>query len=462
VPNTQALTPARNKLALILLGICTVLAMLVPAAASAAGEPDISLEKLAPEKALIGTQQSVTLVAKNPKEQPRGYNLTFRDVLPEGVEYVPGSSGVSPRILENEPEPGKTTLLFENVADLSANSEYALTYKVEPSKTFFKITGDHEYENHAEDFVSLKPRLKPTANSSGEITSNFKGHAEANAKTELTAVEIKKSEPSPEGEILRGVHEHQTVYTLTITNNDIGPTEELEVEDWLPAGLEFLGCGETENTTETLTNPKKSETEAAEEYPGSGPIEQATPPEAPECAEHLPYFVATEEHQFKGETEPHVFTHVKWKGLGELQAGEVLKLQYVAAIPILKNSMEWIGTEPTPESLGQTANLNNNQGTETRDEEPLVNHAEVKGEYEEVSVSAEGKLERTAEDLAIQKSVSPSVIEQEEESIWTLNVETSEYRFVNGVESMTRCPTASARWARKTSKARRSARRPSR
>jgi large repetitive protein len=415
--------------------------MLVPTVASAAGTPNISLEKKAPKKALIGTQQQVTLIAHNPAGEIRGYNLTFRDVLPKGVEYVAGSSSVAPRILEDEPAEGETTLLFENVADLSASSEYALTYEVKPSTTFFTISGEKtRYTNHAEDFVSQKPRKKPTANAKGEIVSGFKGDSAAEATTELTAVEIEKSEPSPEGEILRGVHEHQTVYTLTIRNNKVGPTSNLEVEDWLPAGLEFLGCGETENTTETKTNPLAAAPEKFEEYAGSGPIEQAAPPSAPECDKHLPWFVATEEHQFEGEAKPAVFTHVKWKGLGALAPGAELKLQYVAAIPILQNSMSWLGAEPSPESLGQIANLNNNQGPETFDEEPLVNHAEVLGEYEEeegkikVPVSAEGELTRTAEDLAIQKSVTPSEIEQGGESIWTLNVETSEYRYVNGIE----------------------------
>ena len=133
---------SRNRFVLFLLGAVAALALLVPAVASAAGEPNISLEKIAPEQALIGTQQSVTLLAKNPAGQPRGYNLTFRDVLPEGVTYVPGSASVSPRILEDAPAEGETTLLFENVADLSADSEYALSYKVEPSTTIFKITGE--------------------------------------------------------------------------------------------------------------------------------------------------------------------------------------------------------------------------------------------------------------------------------------------------------------------------------
>src|SRR6185437_16086687 len=110
-----------------------------------------SLDKNAPEQALLGTRQVVQLVAKNPAGQKRGYNLTFRDVLPKGVAYVPiPAPKVAPRILENQPAVGMTTLIFENVADLSPNSEYVLTYGVEPSTSFFKFTKEHEYTNKAE------------------------------------------------------------------------------------------------------------------------------------------------------------------------------------------------------------------------------------------------------------------------------------------------------------------------
>ena len=197
----------------------------MPAGAAAEGTPDISLDKNAPAQALLGTTQAVQLVAKNPAGQKRGYNLTFRDVLPKGVAYVPGSAKVAPRVLENQPAVGMTTLIFENVADLSANSEYVLGYEVEPSTLFFKFTGEHAYTNKAEAFASEQPRQKPQFNAKGEvIAGSFTGKDLAEATTELTAIEIEKSEPSPEGEILRGVHEHQTVYTLKVRNNKVGPT----------------------------------------------------------------------------------------------------------------------------------------------------------------------------------------------------------------------------------------------
>jgi uncharacterized repeat protein (TIGR01451 family)/fimbrial isopeptide formation D2 family protein len=423
------LATIRNTLVLLVAGTLAALGLIAPATAAAEGTPDIALAKEQPAQALIGTQQEIHLTASNPLGEERGYNLSFRDELPKGVAYVPGSAGsLEPKVIGN-PAEGPTTLIFENLADLSANSKYHLSFKVEPLPLIFQITKLHEYTDHAEAFVDEEPRLKPNFNAAGEVVpGSFSGKGTASATTELTAVEIVKSEPSPEGEILRGVHEHQTVYTLTVKNNHVGPTSELEVEDLLPAGLEFLGCGTVDNTTDTKTNPGSTE-----EYAGSGPIDPGHAPSAPKCTEHEPYSVATVKDPAGHPAG--VYTQVKWKNLPELAASGEFQIQYVAAIPILQNSMTWQdGIEPTAESLKQVANLDNNTGPETFDEEPLTNYAEVHGKYEAVPVKDTDEMTRTAEDLAIQKSVNPTKIEEGEISTWTLNLEASEYRFVNDVE----------------------------
>jgi hypothetical protein len=198
---------------------------------------------------------------------------------------------------------------------------------VEPSTSFFKFTGTHEYTSKAEAFVNEKPRNKPRFGESGEVeTGSYTGRDLAEATTELTAIEIEKSEPSPEGEILRGVHEHQTVYTLKVRNNHVGPTQGLAgagpngetgivIEDWLPAGLEFLGCGKVDNTTDAGTNPG-----SAEEYPGSGAIDPGNAPAAPSCVE--PFFVETEKVDPPGPQPEGIYTHVKFLGPEALSTGQ--------------------------------------------------------------------------------------------------------------------------------------------
>jgi fimbrial isopeptide formation D2 family protein/uncharacterized repeat protein (TIGR01451 family) len=427
------LAPLRNKLVLVVACACVAIGLIAPAGAAAAGTPDLSLDKNAPAQALLGTRQQVQLVAKNPLGQERGYNLTFRDVLPKGVVYVPGSAKVAPQILENQPAVGMTTLIFENLTDLSANSEYVLGYEVEPLTTFFKFTEEHIYTNKAEVFANEKPREKARFNEKGEvIAGSFTGNDTAEATTELTAIEIEKSEPSPEGEILRGVHEHQTVYTLHVRNNKVGPTQGVAgigpggkpailVEDFLPPGLEFLGCGKVDNTTDTTTNEGSDE-----EYPGSGPIDPDNAPAAPQCKE--PFYVKTEKVDPPGPRPEGVYTHVKFAGPEAMATGAEFEIQYIAAIPILQNTVNWLGAEPTAASLGQIANLNNNSGPETFDEEQLTNIAQAHGVYEAVPVQDADEMTRTAEDLAIQKSTDQPEIFDQAPSLWSLRLEASEYR----------------------------------
>ncbi len=207
------------------------LCLLAPASSDAApikeGTPAIELTKTQPAQALIGTQQEVELTASNPVGPNRGYNQSFRDILPKGVAYVPGSASVAPIVI-GDPTKEPTTLIFENASDLSTKSEFTLGFKVEPLAAVFQITGEHVWEDNAEAFVGEHARLKPTFEPDGKVKpGSFSARATREAHTELTAVEIVKSENSAEGEILRGVHEHQRTYTLTVQNNKIGPTGNL-------------------------------------------------------------------------------------------------------------------------------------------------------------------------------------------------------------------------------------------
>src|SRR5690554_3624028 len=118
-----------------MLGLGAVLCALAgaavgPSTASAA----LSLEKDAPERVLFGTDSTVTLRATNADPGPYGYNLSFRDVLPEGVSFVPGSATfggetIVPRVIADAPSAGQTTLLYENVADISVAGTQLISYR---------------------------------------------------------------------------------------------------------------------------------------------------------------------------------------------------------------------------------------------------------------------------------------------------------------------------------------------
>ncbi len=411
-----------------------------------AADAALTLSKEAPANVLFGNQSAVSLRVTNATPGPYGYNLTFRDVLPPGVSYVNnsgsfGGTTVQPRVIDNAPGPGQTTLIFENVSDISVDSSEALGYRVSHSTGVFGIGSS--YVNTATAYADANPRVVPDFEKNGVAKPSATGMVSntGQASTQISAIQITKSEPSSEGELMRGLHDHQTVYTLRVTNNGIHPTTDISVDDYLPAGLEFLGCGTVDNTTSAPTNPG-----SAEEYPGSGAID--APGNAPgqlDAARCLTPTLVETIRTDEGAPQPAtldadaVYTRVRWTGLGQLAPNETIEIQYVAAIPLRENTDAWSGDEPDDDGP-QTANLDNNSGPETTDEQPLTNHAFAEGTYRgddpdpllHLPVSDATTLTRTAEDLAVAKSVDPAEIAQQGISEWTLRFRTSEYRRVTG------------------------------
>jgi len=402
-------------------------------AARADGTPDLALTKDAPGEILFGADATVSLTASNPSTETEvGYNLSFRDVLPAGTTYVPGSASIAPTtVLVDQPTPGATTLIWLNVADLTPASSFTVTYDVRHTGGSLGV-GD-TYVNQAGAYVNSDPRYVPDFDPVDGTPiagpASYSGNAADSASTEIIAIEITKAEPNTEGEILRGLHDHQTVYTLTVQNNYVDPTDSIDVEDWLPAGLEYLACGTADNTVDAPTNPG-----SAEEYPAAGAINPGNAPAAPNCV--IPDLVETvnTDPDGAGPLPPGVYTHVVWNDVADLASSASTTIQYVAAIPIRENTISWPQGEPTPAGLGQTANLDNNSGPETVDEQSLVNLAIASGQYlGALAVSDDHSIQRTAEDLSVHKGVSDDAINQGDVDTWSLLIETSEYRYVDNI-----------------------------
>jgi large repetitive protein len=399
-------------------------------APSPAAAQDITMVKDAPGSVLYGDQSQVTLRVSNPDGQPTGYNLTIRDVLPAGVSYVADPlAPIAPTIIPNEPETGETTLIFDNVSDLSENSNYELTYRVSHDTDVFSI-GD-SYTNDAFAYISADARFEPEINPDGTPgDEHIDGSASASATTTISAIEIVKSEPSSEGEILRGAHDHQTAYTLTVRNNSEGPTDSVRVEDWLPAGLEFLGCGTGDNTTDAPTNPVPG----PDEYAGSGPLNPGNSPAVSGCVDPDTVETVVTDPDGDGPLTSGVYTHVVWNDVADLIVDGEVVLRYVAAIPLRANTMTWSSGLPPATDGAQGSNLDNNSGAETFDEQELRNYALATGSYEgSLPVTDDHTLLRYAEDLAIHKSVDKDTILHGQVSEWTLHVRSSEYRYTDDV-----------------------------
>ena len=285
--------------------------------AEAAGTPDISLSKSMDGETLFGDTTSVTLTASN-STGTDGYNLSFNDVLPPGVSWAGGDAPTT--TIADAPAAGFTTVIWENVSDLPPGSSYTMSYTISHSTVTYAV-GD-SFTNSAGAYVNTDPRFVPDFDPvTGVATGDFTGSDTAADSTDIIAFAITKSEPSPESELLRGVHDHQTVYTVEIQNNYVGATTAFSIVDFLPAELEFLGCGGVDNS-------------AGEEYVGSGPINPGNEPALGNpCVFPTTVDVTSTAPDAPG---PGVFTRVEWDsvtlaaGLGSayLGAGATMTIDY--------------------------------------------------------------------------------------------------------------------------------------
>ncbi|MCB0858270.1 MAG: DUF11 domain-containing protein [Solirubrobacterales bacterium] len=417
-----------NRIAVSIIALLALVAGLLvsSAPASAAGTPDLAISASA-SSPLYGETGTVSVTASLPSGQPKGYNLAFRVVLPKGISYA-GGAEFAPTVIADKPNTGETTLLFNNISDLVPNSSQGISFEVNHDKTLFDVGSTYKIDYEA--FINTDPRIMPDFDGAGApIVASSTGNASTSTTSRINAIKISKSEPSREGEILRGVHNHQTIYTLKVRNNLVNPTKGTAIDDWLPADLEFLGCeGDPDNTTDAPTNPGSSE-----EYPGSGPI-KINPVD--DCYKPVLVETVMADPDGSGPMPEAVYTHVGWD-TGDLAPGQEITYRYRAAVPLSENTLEWSGTEPTPESGAQAANLDNNAvkpALEIQDEQKIVNYAIATGEYQSntvpFNVSDETTLERTAEDLVVYKSnLTSNQLAQNAINTWELRFRTGEYRY---------------------------------
>ena len=232
-----------------------------------------------------------------------------------------------------------------------------------------------------------------------------------------------KAEPSPEHELMRGVHDQPTVYTLKVEDTSDAATTGVTLVDYLPAGLEFLGCGAVDDSTP-----------GAVEYGGAPRLDQTYPTALPASACPQPVSVATVSNP-AGQPSG-VYTQVTWS-LGSISSTTPQTIQYVAAVPLRENTTTWSGVVPSATSLGQTANLDNNNGALTRqvgDATAYTNMAVATGTYTgavasgaSTTVSATDSVTIKASDLSIVKSSDSTSFVAGQLSHYSLLVRSSEY-----------------------------------
>ena len=199
-------------------------------------------------------------------------------------------------------------------------------------------------------------------------------------------MQLSKTEPSPDAKLLRGrAHQHSTVFTLQLSNASPSATTGVTVLDYLPASLEFLGCGQLDNTSG-----------AAVEYPGAARLSHDPAVGAGCLAPSSVDTVLNPPPNGAVSYPPGVYTKLTWT-LGTLAAGQVSTIRYAAAVGLRQNALFAGG--PSAASLGQAANLDNNTGASTRqsgDAALLVSYAHAGGSYTGAAIGGAAACQTSA------------------------------------------------------------------
>lgn len=457
LPSTHAVRGSRLLTALLVaaLTLATMVAA-PPFVAQAQSAPSVTAVIDADERLLAGEDGVLRLSTTG--ADAWGYNLAFVVTAPTGLEPL-GSSIGAPRVIAHPSDPGLRLWIFEDVADLPAGGTFDLDVDVRPVQpaagggetsdpAVFPVgsVADVRVDTYVSSDANLLPWFHGSSANSESASAPVTVSGNDDHELYIAALRVTKWEPSPESELLRGVHDHPTTYHVLVENTTEGVTADATLVDYLPAGLEFLGCGTIDNTT-----VDRAGTGSNHEYPGSGDL-TGTPALAAMSAYDgagaregclTPVEVVTVAGDPDAPSDA-VYTRITWD-LGDLPAGSVTELRYAAGIPLYENTADFDGAAGTPsgDSLGQSANLDNNNGPSTRQvggHEPAGdgtvyrNLAEAAGDYEGVvrtgtdrAVSDDDEEIVHAMDLHVLKSADEDEFAAAGVATYRLHLRTSEY-----------------------------------
>ncbi|MFC9984962.1 isopeptide-forming domain-containing fimbrial protein [Microbacterium keratanolyticum] len=368
---------------------------------------------------LAGEDATFEITVSN-ETGPKQFNLGVTAMVPDSVSLVSGGAFGTPTIfragdvLPNTsrsgnadcaalgfvPAPGNLNRcavpagqqfwVWSDVNDLPTGGDVTSTVTVRPHATAFPVGTEIDFTVSA--YTSSEPSRLPTFDGSpskAKTTSHTSGRGEDATPSPLPvkALRITKSEPSPESELLRGVHDNVTTYTITVDATGEAATNGITVTDYLPAGLEYLGVAGGDQST------------GGDEYPTSGTI-PGTWTHSGESVETIALDAA--QASALGLSGAGVYTKVTWTlppiagGTAQVLPGTpgtagTHTFSYQAGIPLFENTLWPAGAEPDVASGAQAANLDNNTGPSTRhgstdsnapaQAQSLVNAAVATGTY---------------------------------------------------------------------------------
>ncbi|MDP9118399.1 MAG: hypothetical protein M3O28_14285, partial [Actinomycetota bacterium] len=414
----------------LLLATSTLVAMVGVGAAEA--DSVVTLTAAETRSVLAGASSTVTLTATN-TTATNLYNAAFTYTLPVGASYVAGSTTPAsvgdPQVVtvtdnSNPANPiSHQVLVWNNVEDLPANDVASLSFGLTADPTIFPVGS--AVSGTGGVYAQSDPRLLVKFDPSGApVTGSYTNSDTASpTQTAVTALKVTKAEPSPESELMRGVHDHPTTYTITVANTNVAATDGVTVVDYIPAALEFLGCGGVDNS-------------AAREYPAAASL--ASTPTVANCV--VPVSVSTV--QDPAGQPAGVYTAVTWN-LANFAAGASKTIVYAAGIPLQANTMVFPTGTPSGSGSGQVANLDNNSGASSRQNgtaQAYTNTAIATGTYtgpvatgSSTAVEADDSTTVKSMDLSVVKTNTTPNFVSGSTADYSLLVRTSEYTDIANV-----------------------------
>lgn len=385
--------------------LATLLTVVAASAPASAATPTVTVS-LSGGSILAGENGTLSVAAANTGATD-GFNLAFFVDVPVGLVFVSSDLG-TPTIYNAGNQPpvplaaGMQRWVWEDIEDLPSGGRKSGTITVsavqpalgsgETSDTTVSPVGSAVTVS-AHSALSGDPTYLPVFNGSTGVgtapaVAATGTSSAASVTVSIVSLRVSAQEPSPEDELLRGVVNQATTRTLTVRATSEGNTTGATLVDYLPAGLEFLGCGSLDNSTvdRDVTDPPINE------YDGASTLD-ATSDVNSDCMTPSSIDTIVADSTLAttlGLVEGAVYTRIAWD-LGTVVAGSTVTVKYAAGVPLQENTLTWDGPTPSPESLLQNANLDNNNGPSTRhgDVTPIdgrvwTSVATVTGNYEGV------------------------------------------------------------------------------
>ena len=391
-------------------------ANLPPYATGVAAPPSgtLTVSVASSSRVLYGSDLTISVSACN-RSADALFNTAVREVLPAGITYVAGSAVPAPtRVLSNQPSAGATTLLWQPVADLPIGGCTSLSFRVQHGAVPTD-NGPWRVGNVIADsvgvFASVDPAVGPQFGGTGVPSTPLAPAlqtATGAMSSTIVPITIGKDVTGGTNTGLRGVHEQPLSYRLRVTNNSVRATDTVTVDDYLPAELEFLGCGTVDSASPGYV-----------EYEGAPRLDVSTPDLTSDCLE--PSLVQHEmvDPDGGGPLSSGVYTHLRWT-LGNLAPSATRTIRYAAGVPSRANDLlpptptttsapTTTTVEPTTTTVAPTtvvpttvapttttlfvatANLENNTGPSTGGApRTLVSVASVSGTYTGWSATGSG------------------------------------------------------------------------